>query len=76
MMKEDAPVDTGELEDSIGVDITGDELTFYAKAEHAAHQEYGTVHQSGTPFFEANAKRAQDKFVKRLDAKIKQYMPR
>lgn len=41
----DAPVDTGFLENTIGVDVHGDGLgwTVYATAEYAAHQEYGTT---------------------------------
>jgi HK97 gp10 family phage protein len=45
--RENAPVDTGELEESIGVD--GEEV--YAGTDHAGFVEFGTVHMPAQPFF-------------------------
>lgn len=51
-----APVDTGNLRDSISTDITGDgRFTSMAAeigptAEYGVHQEYGTSTQPGKPF--------------------------
>lgn len=45
-----APVDTGELRSSIGHRSTGAaSAEFFAGAEHAKYQEFGTAHQPGTP---------------------------
>jgi HK97 gp10 family phage protein len=51
-----APVDTGNLRNSISTSIGGDGRTGAMTAEvgptadYAVHQEYGTSTQSGTPF--------------------------
>lgn len=50
--KQFAPVDEGDLRDSIGP-APGDgqfSRRVVATAEHAPHQEFGTIHQPGTPF--------------------------
>lgn len=59
-----APVDTGQLRDSYRTKVTteGDAAVGYVgtNLDYAIHQEYGTVHQSGTPHLrpalEANQK--------------------
>lgn len=47
-----APVDTGQLRDSIEAEGTGSATVWrvVARAPHAIYQEYGTVNQPGTPF--------------------------
>lgn len=45
-----APVDTGELRDSIHVEEDGDNASVVADAPHAVFVEYGTYKMSAQPF--------------------------
>lgn len=57
-----APVDTGELRDSIGGDVAG--LTGYviATADHAAYLEHGTSRQPAQPYMRPAMDRAEPSF--------------
>lgn len=50
IMRELAPVDTGNLRDNIFDVKTSEGLRIEVKAEYAAHQEFGTVKQPARPF--------------------------
>lgn len=52
MAKETVPVDTGNLQSSIGYEVGYNYVTFYADAEYADYVEYGTSRQSAQPYFE------------------------
>lgn len=47
-----APVDTGRLRNSISHEAVPDEGAVYigTNVEYAPYQEFGTIHQKGTPF--------------------------
>ncbi|MFC5947074.1 HK97-gp10 family putative phage morphogenesis protein [Pseudonocardia lutea] len=45
-----APVDTGELRESITAEVHGTTGTVKATAEHAAYVELGTRYQSAQPY--------------------------
>lgn len=47
-----APVDTGELRDSVGYEVEGDEAIIGATAKHAPHIELGTSKAPAQPFLE------------------------
>lgn len=47
-----APVDTGELRDSVGHQVSDKELTIGASAEHALPVEKGSSKRPATPFLE------------------------
>lgn len=46
------PVDTGYLQDSIGVNFLGDGIEFYATAEYAQYVEFGTGRMNAQEFFQ------------------------
>lgn len=50
--KEYAPVDTGRLRNSITHETAPEEGAVYigTNVEYAPYQEFGTIHQKGTPF--------------------------
>jgi HK97 gp10 family phage protein len=50
-MQSTVAVDTGELQDSIGYNVSGDDLTFEATADHAGFIEYGTSKMEAQPYF-------------------------
>ena len=50
MARELAPVDTGELRESISFAATDNGAVVYASANHAAMVEYGTSRMSPRPF--------------------------
>ena len=54
-----APIDTGELHDSIGGQSSGLSGQAVAGTDHAIHQEFGTRYQSGTPFMRPGAEAAR-----------------
>ena len=45
------PVDTGNLQSSIGYSVDGTDLNFEATAEYAGFVEYGTSKMAAQPFF-------------------------
>lgn len=67
--KQNAPVDTGTMRASIGVDLTGDGRFRIMTAEigptvhYAPHVEYGTARQSPQPFMGPAATRAEKPFA-------------
>ncbi len=54
-----APIDTGELHDSIGGQSSGLSGQAVAGTDHAIHQEFGTRYQAGTPFMRPGAEAAR-----------------
>lgn len=46
-----APVDSGQLRNSISYGQDGDDVIVSASAEHAVYQEFGTRNMSAQPFF-------------------------
>lgn len=61
-----APVDTGNLRDSYEVEMVsqsrkGATFRVVTDVDYASHQEYGTVHQSGTPHVRPALKEDQRK---------------
>ena len=59
-----APVDTGTLKSSIAATNTGPLSAIVGTpVEYAVHQEYGTVHQSGTPFMRPAVERVRPKYI-------------
>ena len=46
------PVDTGYLQDSIGVNFLGDGIEFYATAEYAQYVEFGTGRMNAQEYFQ------------------------
>lgn len=70
--KKRAPVDTGELRDSIDYEVKGDELFIGAKAEHAPFVEYGTSKMKRQPFLK---KSVMDN-VNKIEKTIAKNMPK
>jgi HK97 gp10 family phage protein len=50
-MKSLVPVDTGALQESIGYNVSGDDLTFEATEDYAGDVEYGTIKMAAQPYF-------------------------
>jgi len=50
-MQSTVPVDTGALQDSIGYNVSGDDLTFEATEDYAGDVEYGTSKMAAQPYF-------------------------
>lgn len=67
-----APVDTGELRDSIegAVDRMAQVvvISLTATAGHASHQEYGTVSQSGKPYLRPALQAMAPMVIKRVSS--------
>ena len=65
--KQRAPVDTGFLRNSIQTRKVGEaEAMVEVGASYGVHQEYGTVHQTGTPFLTPAAEAQRAPFEARL----------
>lgn len=47
-----APVDTGELRDSVGYEVGSDEVIIGAQAKHSVYVELGTSKAPAQPFLE------------------------
>lgn len=73
--KENAPVESGALMESIGGEVSGDTLTVGASAPHAAYVEFGTREQPPQPFLgpalEGNAGTIQAIFAEELAKALK-----
>lgn len=72
-----APVDKGELRDSIGHEVKGVTGRLFAKAEHAEPVEFGHVTRSGSsvaprPFLRQGAEDGFDYMVKRIERHVEQ----
>lgn len=65
--KQFAPVDTGELQSEIHREDE-DELTSstVSATDHSLFQEFGTVHQSGTPYMTPMSEVMRPKFISRM----------
>lgn len=62
-MQQFVPVDKGDLRNSLGSERRGEfESVVYATAAHAIHQEFGTIHQPGTPFMRQSRRALYDAF--------------
>lgn len=66
--QKNAPVDTGELRDSLRMDIdeAGFSVNIKSDADHASYVEYGTRYQNAQPFIGPAFKRQQRKLKKDL----------
>lgn len=64
-----APVDTGNLKNSIGVDFDADEFGFEAgpTAEYGAYVELGTSRMAPQPYLLPAFDRASEQFVKAIE---------
>ena len=69
--KRDAPVDTGNLKNSINFRKDSKGVYVESPAEYSAFQEYGTKFMKAQPFFFDNAKTEIKILIKRLQNKIK-----
>lgn len=67
--QKNAPVDTGELRDSLRMDIDEGGLSVNIKsdADHASYVEYGTRYQHAQPFIGPAFKRQQRRLKKDLN---------
>jgi HK97 gp10 family phage protein len=66
------PVDTGELQSSIGVEMQSEfEGHVVATAEHAPYVEFGTVHMMAQPFLGPAAEQHRTEFVRGTKSKVK-----
>lgn len=65
--KRNAPVDTGELQGEIHEEQES-ELTsnVVSSVDHAIFQEFGTIHQPGTPYMTPMAEVMRPKFIQRM----------
>jgi len=50
LARENAPVDTGELRDSIRVEVDGNDHTVVVGADHGAFVEFGTSKMAAQPY--------------------------
>ena len=62
--KEKAPVDTGELKDSITHEVTGTSLTITVGAAHGLYQEFGTASRGEFPGQPYEIKPKKGKYLK------------
>lgn len=60
--KEEAPVDTGRLRNSISHDSDKDSAVIGTNVEYAPYQEFGTVKQPGHPFLRPAAQNHTDEY--------------
>ena len=67
-----APVDTGELRDSVDYDVDSDklELTIGAKAKHAPAIELGTSKAPAQPFLEVTVKGNVDDVIDSIERNL------
>lgn len=68
-----APVDTGNLKRSIGLEISNGGLTAKseAKAEYAAYQEFGTRYQNAQPYMGPAFKVQKEQFKRDMDKLVR-----
>lgn len=71
--KEKAPVDTGQLKRSIGLEITDGGLTAEVEpgVDYAAYQEYGTRFMNAQPFMRPSLQEQAKQFRKDLERCVK-----
>ena len=71
--KEKAPVDTGQLKRSIGLEITDGGLTAEVErgVDYAAYQEYGTRFMNAQPFMRPALQEQAKQFRKDLERCVK-----
>ena len=69
--KRDAPVDTGNLKNSINFGKDSNGVYVESPAEYSGFQEYGTKYMKAQPFFFDNAKTEIKILIQRLKNKIK-----
>jgi HK97 gp10 family phage protein len=66
--KQLAPVDTGELRDSIYIEqMSETRFAVGAKAKHAPHVHFGTIYQDSNPFLSIAFEFARKDFKKELE---------
>jgi len=67
-----APVDTGELRDSVDYDVDSDklELTIGAKAKHAPAIELGTSKAPAQPFLEVTVKNNIENIIESIERNL------
>ena len=61
-----APVDTGNLRDSITYKVDGDEGKVGTNVEYAIHQEYGTKKMSAQPFLRPALDKNREKLKREI----------
>ena len=71
-MKKDAPVDTGTLQNSIGLEIVGNTTEITVNADYGVEVEYGTRYTKPRPYFRNNVRLAKQELRRRLISKIRQ----
>lgn len=64
------PVDTGALQASIDVQVSGDILTAVAGEDYATFVDQGTIHMDAQPFFEDPIDELVDQFRGDLEQKL------
>jgi HK97 gp10 family phage protein len=69
-MKADAPVATGELRNSIRVDVKNAEFEISIDAEHALPVEFGTHTTRAKPFIRPNVETHTEQFKKDMRNKV------
>lgn len=71
--QEKAPVDTGQLKRSIGLEITDDGMTAEVEpgVDYAAYQEYGTRFMNAQPFMHPALQEQAKQFRKDLERCVK-----
>lgn len=69
--KDTVPVDTGELQRSIGYDVTGDTLTLGAGTDHAAPVELGTRRMSARPYLRPAMENHGEEYREIMEAALK-----
>lgn len=67
-----APVDTGDLKNSVGHELTGPhDAKVFATMEYAVHQEYGTIDMPAQPFMRPSRDALHAPFQRDLKAMLK-----
>lgn len=71
--QKNAPVDTGTLKESIGLDISDGGLTATSKAraKYAPYQEYGTRFMEAQPYMKPAFNTQKEKFKNDMDKLVK-----
>ncbi len=64
------PVDTGALQASIDVQVSGDTLTAVAGEDYASFVDQGTIHMDAQPFFEDPIDQLVDQYRADLEQKL------
>ena len=70
-IKEDAPVDTGTLRRSIGLEKDGKVVKIVVQADYGVEVEYGTRFTRPQPFFRSNVRKIKNKLERRLTDKLR-----